>query len=295
MKLNPVFKRESKVAARSLRLPLILVIFNSILALVALLNMYSTLAQVRLTVTIQYASFLDLYIFVAILEFIMLILIMPALTAGSISGERERQTLEIMLTTRMTPGQIVRGKLASAASTMLLLIFSSFPILAMVFVYGGITVRDVLMLLFCFVTIALFVGSIGLFCSAFAKKTTSATVATYVIEAVLIGGTYAVNQFVMSLSRIQLGNIAGSMNVRSHPGGALYLLLLNPATSFINMLSGMAGTESAASELTGWVASHSANFITEHWMPASLCVQWVVALILIVLAIYRIDPRKLRR
>ena len=81
-----------------------LLVFNGILALVALLNMYSTLAQVRLTAEVQYTSFLDLYLFVAALEFMMLICIMPAITAGSISGERERKTLELMMLRKCAMG-----------------------------------------------------------------------------------------------------------------------------------------------------------------------------------------------
>lgn len=295
MNMNPVFKRESRISARSLRLPLILVVFNSILALIALLNMYSTLAQVRLTATIQYSSFLDLYVFIAIMEFIMLLLIMPAITAGSISGERERQTLEIMLTTRMTPAQIVLGKLASAGSTMLMLIFSSFPILAMVFVYGGITGKDILMMLFCFITIAIFVGSIGIFCSAFSKKTTLATVTAYVIEALLIGGTYVINQVMVSLSQLEVGNIAGNVNNHADPGAAIYLLLLNPSLTFINMLRGMAGAEQIAEVMAGWFNSRGSNIITDNWMIVSLIVQWLVAIFLLLLAIYQMDPRKKRK
>ena len=59
---NPVYKRETMVSSRSFRLALVLLIFNGILALVALLNMYSTLAQVRVTAEIQYSSFMDLYL-----------------------------------------------------------------------------------------------------------------------------------------------------------------------------------------------------------------------------------------
>ena len=84
MKGNPIYKREMTVSSRSFRLALALLVFNGILALVALLNMYSTMVQVRVTAEIQYKSFLDLYIFVAVLEFLMLIFIMPAITAGAV-------------------------------------------------------------------------------------------------------------------------------------------------------------------------------------------------------------------
>lgn len=63
----------------------ILFVFNSILAAVALFNMYSVAEQVRMTAEIR-IRVLDLYTFVSSIEFIMLLFIMPALTASSISG-----------------------------------------------------------------------------------------------------------------------------------------------------------------------------------------------------------------
>ena len=156
MMQNPVYSREMKVSSRSIRLPLIIVLFNGILSMVTLLNMYSAVAQVESTAVIQYSSFMDMYEFVTTIEFILLMFIVPAVTAASISGERERQTLELMLTTQMTASQVVIGKLMSALSTLLLLIVSSFPAVAMVFVYGGITWQDILSLLMCY--------NSGLFC-----------------------------------------------------------------------------------------------------------------------------------
>ncbi len=50
----------------------------------------------------------------------------------SISGERGRQTLELLLSTQATPLQIVTGKLFSSLSHAALLIVSSFPIIALV-------------------------------------------------------------------------------------------------------------------------------------------------------------------
>ena len=146
MKINPVYKQETKVSARSFRFPLVIFIFNCILALVALLDMYSMITQVKRTAEIQYSSFLSLYIFVATVEFTLLLFLVPAITAGTISGERERQTLDLMLTTSMSPTDIVLGKLLASLSTVLLLIVSSFPIIALVFIYGGVMVKDIALL-----------------------------------------------------------------------------------------------------------------------------------------------------
>lgn len=220
MKTNPVYKRECMVSARSFRLALVLLVFNGILALVALLNMYSALAQVRLTAEVQYTGFLDLYMFVASLEFLMLILIMPALTAGSISGERERQTLDLMLTTCMTPADIVLGKLEAALGTMSLMVVSSLPILAMVFVYGGVAASDLILLVCCFFAAAVFMGSIGLCCSALFRRTTAATVAAYAVTAVLTAGTCGINYLVTYINQMRIGEYLASAEVGGGSGGS---------------------------------------------------------------------------
>ena len=185
MMQNPVYSREMKVSSRSIRLPLIIVLFNGILSMVTLLNMYSAVAQVESTAVIQYSSFMDMYEFVTTIEFILLMFIVPAVTAASISGERERQTLELMLTTQMTASQVVIGKLMSALSTLLLLIVSSFPAVAMVFVYGGITWQDILSLLMCYITVAFFAGSLGICFSALFKRS---TISSYLRSADSRGG-----------------------------------------------------------------------------------------------------------
>lgn len=81
MKNNPVYKREMLVRSRSFRIPLIIMIFNGILAVVALLNMYQSIAQVKVSGSVRYENFLQLYAFVAALEFMLLMFIMPALTS----------------------------------------------------------------------------------------------------------------------------------------------------------------------------------------------------------------------
>ena len=202
MMQNPVYSREMKVSSRSIRLPLIIVLFNGILSMVTLLNMYSAVAQVESTAVIQYSSFMDMYEFVTTIEFILLMFIVPAVTAASISGERERQTLELMLTTQMTASQVVIGKLMSALSTLLLLIVSSFPAVAMVFVYGGITWQDILSLLMCYITVAFFAGSLGICFSALFKRSTISTVVTYGVLIAVVAGTYSVSYTHLTLPTI---------------------------------------------------------------------------------------------
>ena len=200
MKQNPVYRRESRVSARSIRIPMVLMVFNGVLSAVALLNMYSVISQVKAAASIQYTSFMEMYELLASIEFIMLLFIMPALTAAAVSGERERQTLDLMLTTLLTPAQIIWGKLLNALSVMGLLVLSSFPPISMVLVFGGITWMDLAALLLCYMAVALVAGSMGICFSAVFKRSTLASVVTYGVLAALVAGTYFANRFALSVN-----------------------------------------------------------------------------------------------
>lgn len=300
MMQNPVYSREMKVGSRSFRLPFIIMLFNGILSMVTLLNMYSAVAQVESTAVIQYSSFMDMYGFVTTIEFILLMFIVPAVTAASISGERERQTLELMLTTQMTASQVVIGKLLSALSTLLLLIVSSFPAVAMVFVYGGITWGDIISMLLCYITVAFFAGSLGLCFSALFKRSTVSTVATYGVLVAVVAGTYFINKFSLSLSSMSMNNSAavygfGENMVKPSSGNVIYLLLLNPAATFYAIISGQMGGSTPTAKMAGSFGMPSTGFVMEHWIFLSIAIQLILALLMIWVAIKAIEPVRRRR
>ena len=300
MKQNPVYKRETRVNSRSLRLPLILTVFNGILCAVPLMNLYSVVSQVKATATIQYSSFMEMYEFVATIEFILLTFIVPAVTASSISGERERQTLELMLTTQMTPAQIVNGKLMSALSTLLLLIISSFPAIMMVFVFGGITPIDVVALLLCYTAVALFAGSLGICFSSAFKRSTLSTVLTYGVLVSIVGGTYFVNRFVLGLSAGRINSYAitygiGRAQQQPTSGNFVYLLLMNPAATFYAIISGQAGSGSGVDKLCKAFGIVQKGWVMENWVLISIVLQLAVAACLLALAIWFVNPIRRRR
>ncbi|MDW2798592.1 ABC transporter permease [Clostridium boliviensis] len=299
MKMNPVYKRETMVSARSFRLAMTLVIFNSILALVILLNMYSVVERVKLTADIQYSSFTNLYVFVAVVEFVMLMFIMPALTAGSISGERERQTLDILLTTTMKPSEIIWGKLLSSFSTMFLMVVSSFPLLAVSFVYGGVMIYDVFLLLLCYLAVALLCGSMGICFSSLFKRSTIATVVSYGVLVFIGAGTYAVNIFMLSLARLNVNSsYVSSINGvadQANSGAFLYLLLLNPVATFYVMINRQAGDSQVLNSLNNWFGPHPDNFIMNNWVLLSILIQILLAAIFIFIAIKGISQSKRKR
>ena len=91
------------------------------------------------------------------LQTLLVAFLAPAATAGAISLEREKQTLELLAVTPISSLAIVLGKLFSALVYVLLLIVASIPLTALVFVFGGVAPDDVVR-----GYIVLFVTALGL-------------------------------------------------------------------------------------------------------------------------------------
>ena len=298
MRNNPVYKREMAVRARSPRIPVLIMLFNGILAAAALLNMYSSIVQVRISNTIRYESFLQLYAFVATLEFLLLMFIMPALTSASISGERERHTLELMFTTRLLAADIVAGKLMSALSQLLVMAFSSFPVLLLTFVYGSMNLKDLALLMFCFVTVALFCGSLGIFASALMRRSTFSNVVTYGTLLAAVAGTYLFNQFLLNVSQMEVNSMvlqAGEVRPAPSSGWAAYLLLLNPAATFAELLESQVSGGGGQFTVRYFLGAASGNFITEHWVFVSAAIQLALSAVLLRGAVWFLEPVRRKR
>ena len=277
MTINPVYKREMTVSSRSIRLALILAAFNFVLAIFAIVLMAVVVEQARQDAQISYGSFLDIFRYVAIIEFALVIIIVPALTSGAISGERERKTLELMLTTKLTPRRIVFGKLEAALSTVIVLIISSLPVLALVFAYGGVTVLNMLALIAAYFAAAYFAAAIGIYSSAICRKSTAAVTIAYLTLLVIIAGTIAAVVLKYNLS----GNI----------GGWFDLLLINPAATFYAIVSSITGNRQIITELAGVLGSSTEIFDQNQWATAGTLIQTVFATVLTTFAVGRIKKK----
>jgi ABC-type transport system involved in multi-copper enzyme maturation permease subunit len=112
-------------------------------------------------------------------EVFLVIFIAPAFTAGAITGEKERQTYDLLRTTLLPANWFVLGKLLSALSYVFLLIFASIPLQSISFLLGGLSLEELvigqLLVLVAAVVFALF----GLYCSSVMRSTLAASVVTF--------------------------------------------------------------------------------------------------------------------
>lgn len=278
LKLNPIYKKEIKQSVRSIKLPLFLVLFNSLLALISLIAFYITNEQVKLTGSIDYRANVYLYIFMIFIEFVLLIFIIPAMASGLISGERERQTLDILLTTALTPSQIIIGKLLSVIGSIVLILFSGLPVIALAFIYGGANPGDMVLTAAYLIFAATFLGAIGIFCSSAIKKTTFATVLTYGIELLLFAAPLIIVIFARHIRFAQTAQQDGTI------GAVALVLLINPGITFFNILFNQAGSIPFIDN--AFVKLGLNSFVAKHFIFISLLVQLILTVLFIGLAIF---------
>lgn len=184
--MNPILKKELKLGARSIRLPLSVMFYDIVLAIVAVIAIFIASFAGGMEGGTDFSGFLYIFQVIGWIQLGITLLIVPILTAGTISGEREKQTLEIMLTTPKKPISIVWGKLMAALSNYMIFIISSVPIMAIAFVLGGLNWFALLGYIIMMIIVAIYVGSVGIFCSSAFKKTIVSIVMTFLLEFALL-------------------------------------------------------------------------------------------------------------
>ena len=113
------------------------------------------------------------------------VLVSPVFSAGAISGERERQTLDLLLTTIVSPWQILWGKfLASLRVSGVLTVFLLWPVFLACLMPGTYYWSNLPAVAAMFAVVALCcvtTTTLGLFCSMLFRKTSQSMMATYLV------------------------------------------------------------------------------------------------------------------
>lgn len=121
----------------------------------------------------------DVVVFSLVALCVMLGFIAPALTATGITEERERRTLDLLLCTRLTPKDIILGKLWSGFIQGTLIVLASAPAVAFGTWWGGVAIWHVLVAYVLVLLLLLLLLAMGLFSSSRAQATRAAVGAAY--------------------------------------------------------------------------------------------------------------------
>ena len=170
--VNPVFDKElrSEIFSQGTLMLRVVIMVSMVLAV--------PLMAVFLYLKVDWAPWYIAYVL------LFNVLVGPVFTAGSITGERERQTLEMLLTTMISPGQILWGKLLSGLRvSTVLTAFVAWPML-WAFVMGSFgwnNIWTVPAYLGIIVMTCLSTAILAMFCSVFCRKTSTSLMTSYLL------------------------------------------------------------------------------------------------------------------
>lgn len=185
---NPVMIKELRGRMRGIRA------FAVLSAFLLFLSCFTILVYTATSMSLSSGSgpgvaagkivFFALFLF----ELFLVSFLTPALTAGAFSGERERRTHELLLSTPLRAREIVLGKFASALAYVVALVVASIPLMASAFLMGGVAPEEVAIAFWILLVTAILFGSIGLFFSSFLGNTVVSTVLSYAVVLILTVG-----------------------------------------------------------------------------------------------------------
>ncbi|KGR81945.1 ABC transporter permease [Lysinibacillus odysseyi] len=232
---NPVLLKELKLRFR---------FFKSVSGMLAYLIAMSIFVigffyiTTQLTGTGYFRPSESFYLFsmLSLIQMGMILFIAPGLTAGAISAEREKQTLNMLLTTTQSSWQIIIGKLLSSLAFLGLLLFASLPFYSLVFLFGGISPVQLLTVFFFYFVTMVAIGSIGIFFSTMTKRTITSMIATYSSSVFVAGFTlfFFFISIMVNQTMIEAGEIAPF---------TYFWLSINPGALVLSLLSGNLMTE----------------------------------------------------
>jgi ABC-2 type transport system permease protein len=185
--LNPVAVKELRGRMRGVRafaiISVFLIMMSSFTLVLYILQLPSVLGA-RTIITGELGRVLFTGVVGA--ELMMIVFIVPALTAGAVAGERERKTYDLLQTTLLPAPSFLVGKMESALGYIVLLLLSAIPLQSIAFLFGGISESEVFLAFVVLSMTALILGAMGLYFSAQTDRTITATVRVYSIALAVI-------------------------------------------------------------------------------------------------------------
>ncbi len=178
---NPVALKELRGRMRGARAFIVLTVY------LALMSGFTTLVYVLYASSLSYmpsgvqGGQIGRVLFMSVVgvELFLVTFIAPAFAAGAISGERERQTYDLLRATLLPSRALVSGKLISTLSYIFLLLLTAIPLQGIAFLFGGVTEMEIILSFVILIVTALLLGTVGVFFSAITQRTLTASILSY--------------------------------------------------------------------------------------------------------------------
>ena len=281
MRLNPIIKKDVKVQARSFKMCVEVFVYELIMALVFFVALLYITSQNRFTDGNVYSQMVWLYPVLAIAQWVILGAVIPIHTSSAISGEKERQTFDIMMTTSM-----IMGKVMTAVAQAMIFVVASIPVMALTFVVGGLSWSYLFWFIAVALLVSLFAASIGIMCSSFCRKSITAVIVSY--------GIYIIFFVVTALPAYLICILTDYAKSEKDMIG---FFLLNPVVYITEFVAKSMTDASWIADIIGQTKSPLLNWLASGsvWMILSTIAFLAVSFLFLLIAKKRISPVSKRK
>ena len=251
--LNPILAFSATRRMRSFRTMLIVIAYVAALLLLVLAFLSPFLQD---TVTLSTMTRGPLcYLILVAAQFGLLILIAPAMTSASIAGERERQTMDLLLVTNTGSFRIVAGKVMESFAVLALLIICGLPVMSLCLLTGGVSLGQILIGEAFLLAEAFACVSVGVFCSAVSRSTVLSGVLSYLTILVIGVGTalpflFGYPQKITDV--VYDRTLYSALTTTGARGMISPLMYLNPGFGLLALVQGQLHVFSDYAENMGW-------------------------------------------
>jgi ABC-type transport system involved in multi-copper enzyme maturation permease subunit len=232
---NPLIVKDGISRMRSWRAPLAITLYLGLLGAFGYAIFTISVLTSQYTRTVSSAQIgSSVFVSLAFFQLALISLFAPALAAGAISGERERQTFDVLLVSRVSAFGIVWGKLVASLAYLVLLILTALPLFAAVFLFGGIDFEQFVLAHVLTIATAVSIGAVSLFWSALFRRSLPATVTSYAAAFFMVVGTFVAGILLTYIYAFRSG-VVGASAFEFHPLAygnplfALYVVLASPS------------------------------------------------------------------
>jgi ABC-2 type transport system permease protein len=284
---NAVIGKELRTRMRGWRSVAVLTAYMAVLGAIAIAFLFQ---QAGPTTGQSSQVGVQLFQVLAGFQLFLILFVTPASTAAAISGERQRQTWDLLLVTRLSAFGIVLGKLAAGLAFNLLLLLASLPLFSLIFLFGGVAPDDVIHTYAVFLATILLLGVISLLVSALGRRVTVTMIVSNVL-ALLIG----VGLSLLTLYLENWGSPAYGPRGPIKPPPLTPLAELDP---FAALLSALPGTTSVSQLGQLQIVHHAFGLpFTMHLWEAYFILATVLSVVLLAITtlVVRFSPGWLSR
>ena len=251
--LNPIMAFSATRRMRSFKTMLVVIAYVAALLLLALAFLGSFIPDAVYLNTMTRGPMCYLALLIA--QFALIILIAPAMTSASIAGERERQTLDLLLVTNTGSFRIAIGKVMESFAVLALLIVCGLPVMSLCLLTGGVSLGQILIGELFLLAEAFACVSIGVFCSSVARSTVLGGVLSYLV--IILVGVITALPFLFGYPQSITDVVYDRpLYAALTPGEARMmispLLYMNPGFGLLSLVQGELHVLTSYTEYLGW-------------------------------------------